>query len=96
MNQVYNQIKEMATKTVKATGGVKIIGNDNELIINLKNGSRMSHFLSSFCATIDISHLALYFNYTKKYIHCQEKNLKKILTKSYILFYKKLLHLIIY
>jgi len=28
----------------------------------------------SFCATIDINHLALYFNYTKKYIHCQEKN----------------------
>ena len=48
MNQVYNQIKEMATKTVKATGGVKIIGNDNELIINLKNGSRMSHFFLLF------------------------------------------------
>ena len=28
LNQAYNQIKEMATKTVEATGGVKIIGNN--------------------------------------------------------------------
>lgn len=28
LDQAYNQIKEMATKTVEATGGVKIIGNN--------------------------------------------------------------------
>lgn len=27
LDQAYNQIKEMATKTVEATGGVKILGN---------------------------------------------------------------------
>jgi len=30
LDQSYLQIKEMATKTVEATGGVKIIGNNNE------------------------------------------------------------------
>ena len=29
LDQAYNQIKEMATKTVEATGGVKILGNNN-------------------------------------------------------------------
>ena len=29
LDQAYNQIKEMATKTVEATGGVKIIGNNS-------------------------------------------------------------------
>ena len=28
LDQAYNQIKEMATKTVEATGGVKILGNN--------------------------------------------------------------------
>ena len=28
LDQAYNQIKEMLTKTVEATGGVKIIGNN--------------------------------------------------------------------
>lgn len=27
LDQAYNQIKEMATKKVEATGGVKILGN---------------------------------------------------------------------
>lgn len=30
LDQAYSQIKEMATKTVEATGGVKILGNNNE------------------------------------------------------------------
>ena len=29
LDQAYNQIKEMATKTVEATGGVKILGNNS-------------------------------------------------------------------
>lgn len=29
LDQAYTQIKEMATKTVEATGGVKIIGNNS-------------------------------------------------------------------
>ena len=29
LDQSYNQIKEMATKTVEATGGVKILGNNS-------------------------------------------------------------------
>ena len=29
LDQAYTQIKEMATKTVEATGGVKILGNNN-------------------------------------------------------------------
>ena len=28
LDEAYNQIKEMATKTVEATGGVKILGNN--------------------------------------------------------------------
>ena len=28
LEQEYNQIKEMVTKTVEATGGVKILGNN--------------------------------------------------------------------
>lgn len=30
LDQAYNQIKEMATKTVEATGGVKILGNNSD------------------------------------------------------------------
>ena len=29
LDQAYHQIKEMATKTVEATGGVKILGNNS-------------------------------------------------------------------
>ena len=29
LDQAYTQIKDMATKTVEATGGVKILGNNN-------------------------------------------------------------------
>ena len=28
LDEAYNQIKEMATKTVEVTGGVKILGNN--------------------------------------------------------------------
>ncbi len=30
LDQAYIQIKDMATKTVEATGGVKILGNNND------------------------------------------------------------------
>ncbi len=29
LDQAYMQMKDMATKTVEATGGVKILGNNN-------------------------------------------------------------------
>lgn len=31
LDQAYIQIKDMATKTVEATGGVKILGNNNDI-----------------------------------------------------------------